>query len=467
MMQFALLVAPDFLEFGEDAYAYAWDITSKPPASWHSHFLTYELKIFYFIAGCALSALSEISSLLPDGLGTKVAQQCEHWMDDTKIQAIRILWISTLFLFYASLLLLFRKLIQKDKAYMLSLAIFALSLSFILRFHYFFFGKYVDAYFCHFAITAIIFLFLANGASKKQRIFLYTCFFILLAHCILYRKNAFFLAPVYMFFFAKQVFPGKGWGKISAYTAALTCALLAMCSCIRIALPSRQQYPLSVMMISDIQIIAHLSGDYSSLEKIESYTRAYSQERHVIGPQYGVGIHAHSLYPHEWDTISSTYWDTIAKRPKELLASHAIQAVQFLCNGHIPLPLRKGIQSLYPAAPREDAAYEWTPHPFHTSHGCYEKIWLYLAGLACLIYGLANKKRRSDPVIRLANFFAVAGIAYCLSFLVAIPTPDARYHSFSVMCAWLCIALYAGYAFRERILCRLSKGQASRDRLQA
>lgn len=463
IVSFIWLIIPDVITIGDDVLGYAIDVVrGQVPSDWGSVLFLHEFRLM----------AEGINLLLPKEWWASLVDFCmaqapgsfdERMRDNMEVcadlfpafGAINLFWLFCIGLLCVSLWWLFRKLAIQDKSYVVSLGTFCLFLLFVRHYHYFYFHKYVDAYFTCFSLVSVVLLYAASLARGKKRLLLYACFFVALLHAVLYRKNACLILPAFLYYFILSWNPRVPLMKRLAYTAGLSVALFAVGEAVQKSLPSTHSYPACVLMMSDIKNTAILCGDTGMMEQVEKETGLLCKERSRVCPEYSA-VGCRGLDKERWDILKKSYVGIVLNHPKEWALSRGIQLVQFVCDGYVPVPMRKVIAAWCPQAKLAEEVWSWRPLARLSSGGRYEKIWLGLAVVLCLAYG---RKHGESRELRLANCFAWVGIAYFASFVLMTPTPDTRYHSLFVMASGLCICLYLGYVVRHALVPQWRKMQ--------
>ena len=298
------------------------------------------------------------------------------------------------------------------------------------------------------AFTAILFL---NSDSPKARYASWVVFLTALVHIIYMRNNAVLTLPVY--FFAAVIHGTKirtGW-KVGMVSIGMT---IAVYGGIMLVMPVGA-HPHSCMMITDMKIASILTGDFNSeREKIHNTgycITSYSDgenidSRELLLPEsfstpYGDGNNSTrlsllDLYANEWK-----------ERPVAMAASRAILSIQFFHSGYVPHLYRELVAILYPKFHSNNPAWEvseqdpgweqYTTVLYGTSAAKrYFRPVVYAIALICLIRYVVCRKRLNSAQ-QAALLLAVIAFTYLLSFMVAVPTADNRYHTpvlFMIFC---------------------------------
>lgn len=297
------------------------------------------------------------------------------------------------------------------------------------------------------AFTAILFL---NSDSLKIRYASWLIFLTAIVHMIYMRNNAVLTLPVY--FYAAVV---HGTKIRTAWKAGMVsiCITIAVYGGIMLVMPVGT-HPHLCMMITDMKIASILTGDFKSeREKIhnagfcitsyfdselndsrelmlpEGYTTPYGNERGLPG------LSLHNMYVNEWK-----------ERPIAMAASRAILLIQFFHSGYVPHLYRELIAIIYPKFHANNPVWELSEQDpewehYTTALGTspikrYFRPAVYAFALMCLIRYMICRKRLNYAE-KAAMLHAIIAVTYLLSFMVAVPTADNRYHTpalFMIFC---------------------------------
>ena len=320
----------------------------------------------------------------------------------------------------------------------------------LFAFDYFTIHYRLDYNFLAAAITAFTAILFLNSDSPKARYVSWIIFLTTLVHLIYMRNNAVLTLPVY--FFAAVIHGTEirtGW-KVGMVSVGMAIALYGG---IMLVMPVGVN-PHSCMMITDMKIASILTGDFNSeREKIHntgycitSYSDGEnSDSRELMLPEafvtaYGDGnnltrLSLHDMYINEWK-----------ERPVAMAVSRVILSIQFFHSGYVPHLYRELVAILYPKFHSNNPAWElseqdpeWEQYTISCGTSAAKRYFrpaVYAIALVCLIrYALCWKRLNSAQ--KAAMLLAIVAFTYLLSFMVAVPTADNRYHTpvlFMIFC---------------------------------
>lgn len=325
-----------------------------------------------------------------------------------------------------------------------------ISICILFAFDYFTIHYRLDYNFLAAAITAFTAILFLNSDSPKVRYASWLVFLTSLVHIIYMRNNAVLTLPVY--FFAAVIHGTKirtGW-KVGMVSIGMT---LAVYGGIMLVMPVGT-HPHLCMMITDMKIASILTGDFNSERGkihnagfcITSYLDSEQNDtEEVIIPEpfvteYGRGkdeacSSLYDMYVSEWK-----------ERPLAMATARSILIVQFFHAGYVPLLYRELVAIPYSEFHSDNPAWEVSkqaPPWVHdvTSFGAsaaqhYFRPIVYAIALMCLIRYVVCRKRLNFAQ-QAAILLAVVAFTYLLSFMVAVPTADNRYHTpvlFMIFC---------------------------------
>lgn len=398
-------------------------------SDWHELLLVYEGRCFY-----------QTLKLFCSGIDYTYGNQVLH-----------IMWCMNTVMLYFMLCLLIYSLRQQRNTLLGFLFFFCISVIFIRHYNYSLFHKYLDGFFYPFIISALVSVRLYRLSSGKMRFFWFLFAIFCLFHCVGYRRVSILTLP-FFFYALAPVFLRR---KVLFYRLAT--AISAACCfgfCFQLIfrlLPSTHEHPAIVMMYSDMSIASLLAGDKASFQ---STCNELGVEGLVIENRNHTPDSLHQscfVTQHKpdtqerWNHFLQVYVDYTQKHPKEMILGKVVSIIQFYSNCHVPVFARNAIISLCPNAKLSENAWDIKPSTRHDTGGSYEKIYLYtLSG--CLLIFLFFKRRHLDDETRFFMFVSLVGFVYSLSYCIVTPTPDARYHAFSVMAQCLFLSYVAARA---------------------
>lgn len=350
---------------------------------------------------------------------------------------------------------------------LLFLSFLIISFAFIRHFHYALFYKYLDGLFYPLAISALIGAYFCISAQGKRKYAWFLFVLICLFHCVGYRRMAIFTLPVFCYWLMPVVYSPKKW-MLRAFSACVLGGLFGLSTLSLIQrLPSVHAHKAIIMMYSDLYMTGILSGNWEHFKQLEKeggisgvHNHKSSAQLIPLGQLY-FGAHLTKGDTDEnWQQFVRTYCRFVCRYPRAYVCSRVISMLQFYCNFHVPNICRKAVAALCPEATLSQTSWSAEPCNLHDSGGKYEKVYLFAASLLTLCF-LMWRRAHLDEEMRQFVFFALVGGAYSLSFMLVVPTPDARYHSFPVMAQCLFLSYVAARAINNIIQRMLNIGSVT------
>lgn len=426
---FVCLIFSDINALGNDPNGYAIDIThmASIPSSWQSPLFIYEGRLIAYLASLLNINYPDLLTLAGINFGWLKIEYAPG------ILALYAYWAITICFVYFSLFFFIKKITKTENHHIVFTVVLCSLFLFIRIFHYFHFGKYLDGYFTNLLLSSVFLLYFSTMLKGWKKAFIYAVVFFFIIHCFMFRKNALALIPFISYYLVNFSIQIKSARKRIIYAILTTCALSgAACTLYKI-IPSRPSHPAIVMLASEIKDAALLKGDEQVLEEISDSCGLQCRYENIICPEYWLeGLS--DFTDEEWATFLGIFKNYSLENPSEMFAAHIIQITQFICNGYVPSLEKRVIQYCFPNSDSE-AQWEWKAY---CSIGGYEKIWLYLVAIALFVIARTRKIKDSQNLLKLADCLFVLSFAYTFSFFFVVPTPDNRYHAFSVM--GLCIS---------------------------
>lgn len=452
ILAFSFLVLSDIFSLSGDAgWMYMVEV-SKHYDSWHttkdwsSLLFIYETRclneLLYVVFPHLDAWLKEISHN-PDFGHTYVPRLVDSLHPFFAIQMIHAI---TLFLFGGVLCCWVKDLLMTHRYGVFIVICLACGLVLMKELQYFHFLKYLDSYFTYMLLSACIALrWLKKGdrINKKILIFIVLCIF----HCICYRKNAICILPVFAFLSAYYYFPATRLRNVVLFATCASAILLGGGAALNATLPSQRSYPQSVMMFSTLKNVAILTGNHHILQEVReeagvTFIKGEEPSAHVISPlHFAEGVY--EMNEENWNRFSSLYVHYMQTYPMEFALERVAVIVQFYANGYLPMPVRRWISFLNPSGSvhADDSCWNHKEQSRYCSAVAYDKVCIYGVLLFLLAYAYIRKLDKESEWTMLGVVIGLVGLAYSLSFWIVTPTPDTRYHSFSVFAACMAISL--------------------------
>lgn len=362
-----------------------------------------------------------------------------------------IMWSVVLILLYVMLLKLLLSL--KNRPAIMFSFLFFLIISFIFIRHYSYakFYKYLDGYFYHIVLSAIIAVRFCLKSKGLARFLWFSFILICLFHCIGFRQMSICAMPIFFYILTPVFCKAKHIFTRTIVALIAGGAFAAFSQCAINQLPAQHKHKAIVMMYSDMSIAGLLSGDWESFQA-SCKDGCISGNRNVNLPSEQVKLSQMytgvELVPEDtdasWGRFCHTYYQYFCKYPKEMLLGRSISIVQFFSNFQTPQFFRNCITALCPKAHLKPELWDISTFHLHHNGGKYEKIYLYTLSLCGLLYLFINRKK-IDKDLRYFTFISLVGFAYLSSFMLFVPTPDPRYHAFPVMAQCLFLSYLAAH----------------------
>lgn len=374
------------------------------------------------------------------------------------------MWYVVTIMLYCMLCLLFLSMKKHRGTLFVFIVFFISSFAFIRHHNYALFHKYIDGYFYPFIISALIGVRFALASTGKKRFAWFIFVLFCLFHCVGYRRVAYILLPAFFYILTPLLIKAKGF--FPRIFTALACSCCFGISTILLfrCIPAIHEHPTTIMMYSDMTNAKLLSEDkeaFQTLLKNVHVTGHVNEKNKITYDTFHQWFCIHFIKPdteENWNSFVKTYIDCVRNHPKEMFVGRVISLVQFYSNMHVPMFIRKAITSYCPQAQLDEkvwAARMWMDSV--GSGGKYEKIYLFFLS-ACVLVLSFFRRNRLDANTRFFIFVSLVGFLYSMGYWIVTPTPDARYHAFTVMAQCMFLSYMAakgtvaGYSFfRNRL----------------
>lgn len=334
------------------------------------------------------------------------------------------------------------------------------------------FTKVTDLFFCAMVawlLSRIVKKHIAGGTFTLRELCLMV---VVSAITVSYRKNAVIIMPLLVWICLSLYQPALRWRPIKRFVISCVIAVAAAfplsSSMLVPVLNLTERYGEEVYYSSDYAMMCMLKGKQIELEQIEG--TKHDDNRYLF-MQFYRRFGQNKNMKEQWMA-------EIKDSPSTFLKVRSINFLQFMTIGCLPDFIRKPLQEHYPDIyfPGSDDFIEIVrsfnfPHDYNKGlkihriseyrgwGGLMEKglfqnrlffRWsvlasmlfvLYCVTLGCLIWLLSLRLRRKPLSItqRLALWCGLLEFGYLSSFLVFTPTPDYRYHFFSILTGFLMI----------------------------
>ena len=398
-------------------HTYSKGIETEEVTNWHSSLFIYE---------CI--ALKRIACML---LGRNICG----------IDVLRIVWGCLSLLMLISMLILGRRLAQQSWVWMLAFPCCVYLVLNSTLSHLYPVG--LDYYFmCLLWPMLAALVEYCNSGTKRKRLAWLVIVMIVLLHLVSYRKNAALFVPVLMAFllYSAEWFRMLSWGKkLITWCASVVMVLLVAFSGTDVILPVKKVHPLIPMMESDVRIASILRGELDEFRK-QGFISITGEkaERSITAFWYG-GSKAKA----EWKAYRDIYVEEWKSHPETMMAAAIIQRIQFYCGGRSFSFLKEAVEARYPIVKNNPKAWEAWVSLVHDSP-CRRLIWICMAPF-CALLAHALRRKKCLSVTVYISCAAAAGMAvlYACSYMIVVPTPDARYLAPSYMFALVAASILA------------------------
>lgn len=319
--------------------------------------------------------------------------------------------------------------------------------------HFYQLGVSLDYYF-----MCLLWPFLAalveyfNCELKDKRLVWLVVVMIVLLHLVSYRRNAALFVPVLMgcLLYGAEWFRILSWGnKFVVWCASVAMLLLVAFSGVDAILPVSKARSLTPMMESDVRIASILRGELDEFRKQGFFAITRDKAERKITAFWYVA----SKCGAEWTAYRDIYVEEWRTHPETMMAAAIIQRIQFYCGGHSFLFLKEAVESRYPIVKNNPKAWEACTPLVHESP-CWRLFWICTAPFCALVgYAVWRKKRLLSPVVVICTTSAAIAALYACSYMVVVPTPDARYlapsYMFALVAAPLLVVELAKRAYKR------------------
>lgn len=340
---------------------------------------------------------------------------------------LKIWWILSGISILGCAWLVLRKLAKYSAAAVWGILLMDAGLFMLLYLGYFTFWYRQDYNFMALAVLASTCILYLKSRGRAVRVVCWAVLGIVLIHIPYARNNALAILPVLTLaaiMFGTSI---RSWRMRLLGAASATLCIYGF---IQFLFPIGGK-PHECMMISDMKIAAILNNEFeyrkSELAKVgyEIATCSGKNTIPLLCPEAFIGrdddadsMKLEEMYKSEWRRI-----------PEEMLMARVIQGVRFYCTGYAPRWFRSMVTWRYPEIKADNPVWEWG-----TDAGPDNLVAVYFRPLT---YGISMvfficylmRYRRLTPIGEAAVYTAAISFTYLLSFCVAIPTHDHRYHT--------------------------------------
>lgn len=271
---------------------------------------------------------------------------------------------------------------------------------------------------------------------------------ILLFHLVSYRKNSILLAPLaigYLLYKMDWFKSQKSITKFMAWSGIVLVFVALAMTWESAILNIKKTHPTTPMMESEVRIAAVLRGEqdafrrhgYHSNNKVSYSVNNMIAEKAITAfwfiPRFKTNqewLQYRSIYINEWKVNAET-----------MLAAWIIQRIQFYSGGHNFPFLKNAVEKRYPIIKENKHAWE-TPGPLVHDSPLKRIFWLCFTPICFLIALYTWKKRIIDSVAGVVTALcSSSSFLYSISYIIVVPTSDARYLAPSYMLALFSVSM--------------------------
>ena len=294
-------------------------------------------------------------------------------------------------------------------------------------------------------LIAAMFTF-SSSATRKWRLGNVVLLLLLLMHLIAYRRNFAVAVPFIMgwlFYMSDWFIQRRMWHKFAIWGMGTVALIFFSLTWVETVFLVQKEHPLSPMMESDMRIAAILRGDVNPTVR-EGY-----QELKGELAESSISAYWYKIQEDNWEMFRNLYVKEWKDHPETMCAAGIIQRIQFFSGGHSCQFLKRAVETIYPAVRENDKAWEIVAP---TVSSFRERLFGLLMAPIGIVMGVIFMKRNL-VVPEICSLVIITGsisTLYATSYLIVVPTSDARYLApaymlsifsiFTVVCAILELA---------------------------
>lgn len=278
-----------------------------------------------------------------------------------------------------------------------------------------------------------------SSITHSKKIIWLAVVLLILLHLVSFRRNSVFIVPLGV---ACIMYGFESFNKLRLYhkiglwvASSMLCSFFALVWADAI-LPVKKLHPVAPMMESEVRIAAILRGEADAYRQQGLIaTKGEDAERCISAYWYG---------SHDWEKLSEIYIDEWRANTETMLTAALIQRVQFFSGGNNFDILKKVVESRFPAVVGNERAWLHVT-PVLLEGPLVRLLWLSLSPCLVIAVVLVRKYGKiSFAICFVSVVSALVSLLYAGSFLVVVPTSDARYLAPAYMMALLSGLLFAG-----------------------
>lgn len=354
------------------------------------------------------------------------------------------------------------------------ISLFVCIVLFILTSGFLFFVKNTDLLFC--STTLLLITFVTKKQLKGDIIGNRELFLLLIITMISvsYRKNSVIILPILICMYLRLYKSGHR-------LKTAKCILVSFVISIILAIPFSTSLLTSILQIEDSHgEEVFMSSDYACMRILKGETIDLDNLSGIKQDNMYLFMQNYERFG-TCNDMKQKWISEIKESPKVFIIVKCINYIQFLTLGCIPNNISSILKKHYPHVYFPDAKdfctmvdfinnprqrFEGGKHIHQLSDfGKYSYFfkrsllnydlyinWSYLSIIIILLYGISFicfvynmiikfKNHKLQATKQLAIWFGLLEISYLLSFIFFTPTPDFRYHLFSILMAYLTIGM--------------------------
>ena len=271
-----------------------------------------------------------------------------------------------------------------------------------------------------------------SSVSTEKRLVWMTVMLFALIHLVSYRKNSAIIVPVLAacLLYSVPRFKQLSWPKkLTAWLGSVGLFTIVAFTWVDVLLPVKREHPLIPMMESDVRIASILRGEQDVFRKQGFYTSVgHPAEKGMVAYWF-----ISQVAENKWSEYVNLYIKEWLTHPDTMITSALIQRAQFYCGGENWNILKKVVESRYPIVKENPLAWSFV---VSLTPPLRRAFWICLSMVSTVVCAILYSKRKIRlPIFVVCVSSGVMAIVYSCSYLLVVPTPDARYLAPSYMFA--------------------------------
>lgn len=254
-------------------------------------------------------------------------------------------------------------------------------------------------------------------------------FLFILLHILQYRKNSVLLVPFvlgWMLYMTNWFCKKSWWGKCSIWLTCIVVVSFLSLTCTDLILSNKKTHPIMPMLESDLRIASILRNEQVPIK--EQGLARYCGGVLVTDNTADSCISAfwYRIDENRWNDLLGIYVNEWKKHPTTMCAAAVIQRIQFYSGGYSYPFLRDAVETQYPVVRNNENAWRIIAPTVHSP--MKRLFWLCMAPI-CVGVGVVFRKWKVATSATCVTVIISGCLSalYALSYLIVVPTPDARY----------------------------------------